>query len=120
MRVEVVGHAVPQPRIAEDEVEAVIAQLEAEQVATQQEVPGPVKVHKAVAFEVGVQCDSQQAAFGEAVDSSTVLWTTPFTTRFTLPVLFSSTKKLFRRRNAMPVGSVRPDTTVLAPGWDPP
>src|SRR2546425_3881792 len=30
---------------------------------------GPVKVHKAVVFEVGVQCDSQQAAFGEAVDS---------------------------------------------------
>src|SRR5712691_2199924 len=37
--VVIVGNPVLQPRIAEDEVEAVIAQLEAEQVAPQQEVP---------------------------------------------------------------------------------
>src|SRR5207302_2102893 len=44
--------------------------------------------------------------------SSTTPCSAPFTTRLTWPVLFSSTRKSFGPRNAMPVGWVRPDTTV--------
>src|SRR5712692_7055878 len=45
--------------------------------------------------------------------SNTVLCTAPPTTRLTFPVLFSNTRKSSGPRKAMPVGSVRPETTVL-------
>jgi hypothetical protein len=45
---------------------------------------------------------------------STGPWMTPSTTRCTLPVLFSVTSRSSGPRNATPVGSVSPLTTVLS------